>query len=73
VDSILYNADPVLPFATNVSYSIDGIERGNFVRTFKGANLDVFNFNQSLFKVEWLTKSQHTLRVDTLGDSILLV
>lgn len=57
--------------STNVSYSIDGVQRGTFVR--KPANHDAYAYNQSLFSITGLTNAEYTLRVNLLKPSALLV
>lgn len=61
----------VFTTGTNVSYSIDGIQRGTSVRN--PANRGAYVYNQSLFSVEGLTNVEHTLRVDLLNPSNLMV
>jgi len=58
-----------IPVITNVSYSVDSVQRGTAVR-----NPAVENFyDQVLFNVTGLINTQHTLRVDLLKPSALLV
>ena len=61
----------VFTTGTNISYSIDGVQRGTTVRN--PANLNTYAYNQILFNVTGLTNTEHTLRVDLLKPSVLLV
>jgi hypothetical protein len=61
----------VFTTGTNVSYSIDGVQRGTAVRN--PANRNAYIYNQSLFSISGLTNVEHTLRVDLLKPSVLLV
>ena len=56
---------------TNISYSIGGVQLGTFLRN--PANRNSYNYNQSLFNITALTNGKHTLRVDLLQPSVLLV
>ena len=56
---------------TSVAYSLDGALRGTFTRP--STNSSVYFYNQMLFGIGGLTNSEHTLRVDMLGTSLLLV
>jgi hypothetical protein len=56
---------------TNVSYSIDGAQRGAAVRN--PTDRDAFAYNETLFNITGLSNDKHTLRVDLLKPSVLLV
>jgi hypothetical protein len=56
---------------TNVAYSIDGVRQDTAART--PTNASDYLYNQSLFRVGGLANTEHTLRVDLLKPSILMV
>jgi hypothetical protein len=56
---------------TNVNYSIDAVPYGTAFRDPQNRNSYVYN--QSLFNVTGLTNAEHTLWVDLLPPSVLLV
>ncbi len=56
---------------TNVSYSIDGITRGEKQR--KSTNQTDYLYNQLLFQIDGLPNVEHTLRVDLQMPGVLLV
>ena len=56
---------------TNVSYSIDGVTRGEKQR--KSTNQTDYLYNQLLFQVDGLPNVDHTLRVDVQRPGVLLV
>jgi hypothetical protein len=56
---------------TNVNYSIDGVPLGTAVR--EPASRNSYVYNQPLFNITGLTNVEHTLWVDLLTPSVLLV
>ena len=56
---------------TNASYSIDGNHLGTTVRS--PPDRGAYVYNQSLFNIEGLSNTEHTLRVDLLEPSVMLV
>ena len=56
---------------TNVSYSIDGIPRGEKQRI--STNQTDYLYNQLLFQIDGLPNIEHTLRVDVQMPGVLLV
>jgi len=56
---------------TNVEYSIDGVYRGT--ASYSPTNATDYLYNQSLFRINDLTNAEHTLHVDLLNPSMLLV
>ena len=56
---------------TNVSYSIDGIPRGETQR--KSTNQTDYLYNQILFRIDGLPDVEHALRVDVQMPGVLLV
>lgn len=56
---------------TNVAYSIDGVYQGT--ASHNPTNTTDYLYNQSLFRVHDLANTEHTLHVDLLNPSMLLV
>ena len=60
-----------LPSGINATYSIDGNHLGTTVRSPPSRGLSFYN--RSLFSIEGLSNTEHTLRVELLRPTAMLV
>ena len=68
--------DRAITFNNNVGvkYSIDDVPRGSFVRdSAPTTDRTTYIYNQTLFDITGLANVKHTLRVDLMKPSLLLV